>query len=198
MNETTITDNEAINIINRNVKGTTAVSIDIKTSMDSKGKMKKTDNPFVNKGLVKIVTLNGLIGFDYENSVNNQATRENKKHRETKSRAWGTLTENRLFVTHKDNFYLQVKVQNSSKPVYQLPNGSEVPSEQIKPFLPKKHKSSTQNDIKKEVIVRDIKMSNITGMRFNNGAYNIIPETTSSKVEYQKEKSTEVTETTQV
>lgn len=177
-NATVITKSEAVNIISRNVKGTTTITIDMDSPMDGKGKMRKTGNPFVGKGIIKRVTMNGMIGFDYENSVNRQATREDKEHRGAKPRTWGTLTPDRLFVEHKGQYYLQMKVQKASTPVYMYPDGTILETSEIKPFIPIKKKSSTQSDIDKEVIVRDVKMENITGMRFNNGKYILDNEST--------------------
>lgn len=171
---TTITHSEAVNIINRNVKGTTMITVDMDSPMDSK--MKKTGNPYLNQGLIKKVTLNGLIGFDYAGNVNRLASKEGKDEREAKPRKWGVLTENRLFVTHKEQYYLQMRVEHSTDPVYMLADGSTIPTECVKPFLPTKSKSSTQADLNGEIIVRDIKMENITGMRFKHGDYTLIPE----------------------
>ena len=70
----------------------------------------------------------------------------------------------------------------------------------LEPFLPVKKGStstSTQSDLKKEVVVRDVKMSNLTGMRFNGGEYEIvastdmlIPQEKIAVVETSKEKVT--------
>ena len=187
-----ITSAEAINIINRNVKGTSTISIDLDSPMDGKGKMHKTGNPFFGLGVIKRVTLSGMIGFDYENSINRQAGREGKEEREAKSRAWGTLTENRLFVEHKGAYYLQMKVQSSSSPVFLMPDGTEVESSAIRPFIPEKSKSSSQADLDKEIIVRDVKMENITGMRFKYGDFTIVSET-NPIIEQRKEEATDKT-----
>jgi hypothetical protein len=166
-----------INIIQNTVKGTTVVSVDTVTEP----KMNKTGNPFYGR-VTKSCTMNGLIGFDYSNSVNNQANREGKEEREVKARAWGILTEDRLFVTHKDEYYLQVKVQSiSDTPVFYC-DGEMIDKTVLEPFLVKHSgKSSTQADIDKEVIVRDIKMTNVKSIRFAGGEYDIIPD--SDKVE---------------
>lgn len=185
-NPTVITTAEAKNIIDRNVKGTTIITIDVDSPMDGKGKMLKTGNPFCGLGIIKKVTLNGMIGFDYENSVNRQAAREEKESREAKSRAWGTLTANRLFVEHKGAYYLQMKVENASTPVYMYPDGTVIDTNMIKPFLPVKKASSTQADLDKEVIVRDIKMENIAAMRFHSGNY-ILTNMETHKIEQSKE-----------
>lgn len=171
---TVITTSEAVRIIQRNVQGTMAVSIDTDTEVDKS--MNKTGNPFYGMGIRKLSTLNGLIGFDYQNSVNNQADREGLEHREAKPRKWGILTDDRLFVIHKGKWYLQMKVQSATNVRYQYPDGNPIDVEVLEGFLKEKTKSSTQEGIEKEVIVRDITMSNITAMRFKGAEYAIIPQ----------------------
>jgi len=68
----TITQDQLIETI-LNSKGSLAVSF--KTQTDPK--MKKTGNPFLDRKIMKISKIGGLIGFDYGNAVNNQAKREN-------------------------------------------------------------------------------------------------------------------------
>jgi hypothetical protein len=146
--------------IENNVKGTTAVSILSETPvrMVKKHRETKEANPYL--GAVKSQKKNGMIGFDYGNSVNNQAEREGKEQRETHSRTWGILSDSRLFVHHKGNSYLQVKVQSVTDTVYML-NGKEISAEDIKPYLSASKPSSTQADLDKQVIINDIKMVNV-------------------------------------
>lgn len=171
---TTITTSEAIRIIQRNVNGTMAVSIDTDTEVDKS--MNKTGNPFYGMGIRKLSTLNGLIGFDYENSVNNQAAREGLEARTAKPRKWGVLTDDRLFVVHKGKWYLQMKVQSATNVRYQYPDQRPIDVAVLEDFMPEKARSSTQADLTKEVCVRDITMSNITAMRFKCAEYDIIPQ----------------------
>lgn len=171
---TTITTQEAIHIIQRNVNGTMAVSIDTNTEVDKS--MRKTGNPFYGMGIRKLSTMNGLIGFDYENSVNNQALREGKETREAKPRKWGVLTDDRLFVVHNGKWYLQMKVQSATNVRYQYPNGNSIDVAVLEDFMPEKSRSSTQIDLTKEIFVRDITASNITAMRFKGAEYTIVPQ----------------------
>lgn len=167
-----ITTEEATNIIQRNVKGTMAISIDAVTVPT----LLKTGNPF-NDNILKHCTMSGLIGFDYENSVNNQDKREGGEgNRVAQPRKWGVLSDDRLFVLHKGKTYLQMKVQSSSLPVYTDLQGNEIPYESVKPFVPVKKASSTQEGIEKEVIVRDVNMENVKSMRFIGQDYVIISE----------------------
>lgn len=158
-----------VNFVNESVHGTTSGSFAVETDV----KLKK-GNPF---GKVKCLqTLNGMIGFDYSNSVNNLALKENKDVRETKERAWGVLSDNRIWVLHTPKgetevkFYLQMKVQkrldNATEfPIYLTEDGKEVEYEALKEWKYATSKSSTQSDLDGEVIVRDIKLENIREAR---------------------------------
>lgn len=152
------------------VKGTTAVSVVSETAvrMVKKHRETKEVNPFI--GAIKRQKKNGLIGFDYQNSVNNQAEREDKEEREAKSRTWGILSESRLFVHHKGASYLQLKLQSVTDTVYLL-NGVEISEESLKPYLSSSSPSSTQDDLEKQVIVNDIKMENIKAMTMMGETY---------------------------
>jgi hypothetical protein len=168
--KTKVTTSEIVNIIQRTVKGTMAVSVDAVTEPD----MRKTGNPYHGK-VMKHCTMNGLIGFDYENAINNQDKREGGAgEREAKPRKWGVLTPDRLFVTHKDSYYLQMKVQSASDPVYFM-DGKEISVDILKPFMPVKKISSSQEGLEKEVIVRDVKLENVKSIRFNGADYEILP-----------------------
>lgn len=172
MGKTIVTVSEAVSIISRTVRGTMAVSIDAVTVPE----MRKTGNPYAGR-ITKSCRMDGMIGFDYENSLNNQAAREGKEDRDAKARKWGVLTADRIFVTHKGAWYLQMKVQSTDTPVYRDDMGNEIAKDTLAPFLPAKSApSSTQSDLDKEIIVRDVKMSNVKGMRFNGGEYEIIPD----------------------
>ena len=72
----------------------------------------------------------------------------------------GVLSDSRLFVHHKGQSYLQVKVQSTTDTVYLL-NGEEISYDLLKPYLSATGTSSTQADLDKEIIVNDIKMANV-------------------------------------
>lgn len=183
--KTIVTVKEAVAMIQRTVRGTMAISVDAVTVPD----LRKTGNPFVGK-IVKACTMNGLIGFDYETSVNNQAGREGKEERDAKPRKWGVLTADRLFVEHKGQYYLQMKVQSASTPIYRDLDGNEIPLSAIEAFMPPKAKSSTQADLEKEIVVRDVKVGNLRGMRFCGADYEIIPDAPAVNAETTETKAT--------
>lgn len=168
--KTKITTEQAIEMIRNNVRGTMMLSITALTEP----KMRKTGNPF-DGNVFKVCDMTGAVGFDYEKSVNRQDVREGGDGtREAKPRAWGVLTEDRLFVQHNGKTYLQMKVESATDPIYLTKSGNEISVEALKPFMPTRSGSSTQDGIKKEVVVRDISFDNITAMRFMGTEYAII------------------------
>lgn len=163
------------------MKSCHAVSVDTVTIPS----MRKTGNPYV--GAVKVQTMNGLIGFDYANAVNNQLAREDNDNAfefVPHTRKWGVLMDNRNMVEHKGKYYLQMKVQSlSGKPRYMM-DGQEIDSALVKPFLQEKSKVGTQAavGIEKEVIVRDVELGNIRAIRMDGEEY-VIGETVKAEVE---------------
>ena len=168
-----ITKESFVELINMNVKGNTMISIDVITEP----KMRKTDNPYM--GVRKHQTKSGIIGFDYTNAINNQAAREDLEHREAKKRAWGVLSDNRIWVHNIDKktgmtkIYLQMKVQSTNNTSYIMPDGTLIDSSLIYPFLPEHKASSSQADLEKEVIVNDIFIDNIVSIRMFGKTWNI-------------------------
>lgn len=161
----TISKIELIEKIN-SIKGASMVSIDIV----SEPRMRKTDNPYL--GATKSVTLSGVINFNYENSVNNQLERENKERDfESQSRSWGTHEGN--LITHKGEYYLSIKVQNSSQPVY-IYEGHQLEKAAVEPFLYESRKPHTQENVEKEIVVRDVKISNIKSFRAFGDEYLVV------------------------
>jgi hypothetical protein len=163
----TITKQELVTLVN-SATGATFVSADI----TSEPKMRKTDNPFV--GAIKVVTLSGQINFDYANAVNNQLEREGNETAGTfksQARAWGVREDN--WITHKGQYYLTIKVQNSSEPIF-LFEGKEIDKAQLEPFMSESKKPHTQAELDKEVIVRDVKLDNIRCIRAFGEEYKVI------------------------
>jgi len=152
------------------VKGTTAVSILSETTVRMVKKHRETGEPNPFMGAVKSQKKNGLIGFDYESSVNLQAGREGKDEREAQSRTWGVLSASRLFVHHKGQSYLQLKVQSVTDTVYTL-DGKTIDAVDIQPYLSASKPSSTQADLDKAVIINDIKMGNIKAITMMGETY---------------------------
>ena len=168
MSKLQLTVPQAQAMLTQNINGAEIVTVDLDSDMD--GKMRKTGNPFAGQGIVKRETLNGMIGYIYGNSINRLASKEGKEEREAKRHPWGDMDVKHLFRTHRGNGkkYLSMKVQNVTVHGFFRPDGSEVSSDEIKPFIPKKKKSSSQSDLEGEVIARDYKMGNITAIRMRH------------------------------
>jgi len=169
-----VTIAQIVGLIRQNVKGTTIVTIETETDP----RMRKTGNPYANKGVIKKQTLNGVMGFDYEAGVNRRAEKEGKEaDRTAQPRKWGVLMPDRLFVTHKGSYYLQLQCEGVSNRRFELPDGTEVPESEIKSFIPDKEESSIQSDIENKLIIRDVKMENVRSITFKGTKYEIVSET---------------------
>lgn len=151
------------------VQGCQPVSLDIVTDP----RMTKTNNPYI--GTMKHNTINGLIGFNYTNSCNNQLAREGQeKDFEAQPRKWGERKGKLVYHT-KDNeekIYVEVKVQSASEPVFMF-NGQEISKALIEHYLPKHKKPSTQDKIEKEIVVRDVSFDSIKAIRVDGTEYEI-------------------------
>jgi hypothetical protein len=148
------------------VKGTSAVSFNTTTSV----KMNKTNNPYHGR-VTKVSKVNGIVGFNYKNSCNNQLEREGKeKNFKPQSRKWGKHDEKIPCVINHTNKngefkqYVNLKVQSTSdKPKYFL-DDEPINKEVIKDFLPQSKKPNTQKNIDDEIVVRDYDVDSIDGM----------------------------------
>lgn len=171
-----MTIGQTVDMLLQNVKGAEIVTVDLDSDMDGKGKMRTTGNPFVGKGIVKRMTLNGVIGYIYGNAINRLATKEGKEDRDAKLHPWGDMDEKHLFRTHRGNgtTYLSMKVQGTTVHGFFAPNGDEIDATAIKGFIPEKHKSSSQADLEGEVIARDFSMANIRAIRMRGVEIKII------------------------
>ena len=178
MNVIHLTKKQTVDMLRQNVNGAEMVTVDLDSDLDGKGKMRKTGNPYVGKGLVKRETLNGVIGYIYSNAVNRIAGKEGKEDREAKQHPWGDMDSKHLFRTHRTSgaAYLSMKVQGVTVHGFFLPDGTEIPADQVRPFLPEKRKSSTQNDLEGEVIARDYAMRNVRAIRMRKVEIRIMQE----------------------
>ena len=114
-------------------------------------------------GLRKVSRVNGFIGWNYTNSVNNQRAREgNDETFVAHPRKWGERLQGTPLVSHKGEYYLELKVERSLGHRY-FTDTREVSHEEIAPYLSEKRESARQ-ETEKAIILRDYKVSNIVGM----------------------------------
>lgn len=147
----------------KSCKGSTFVTIQTVTKPTFSGGM---SCPFV--GAIKISRVNGCIGFNYENSVNNQRAREgSEKDFEAKPRTWGHRIPGTPLVKHKGSYYLEMKVEKSESPVYIL-GTYLLDNNDIKPWIPKQ---TSRQEVEKPVILRDYKIDSIQKIVINKQEY---------------------------
>lgn len=157
---------EFVNMFSEEMKKGRKISLDMTSELKIGKDIKKTGNPFIGSTITKSVSLSGMAGASYENMVNAQLGREDKEQTfVAQPRTWGTHV-NEYFVEHKGNYYLQVKVEASSTPVYRV-DGVEVETAKLEPFLPARGEANTQADLDKKVVIRDVKLDNLKVIRFN-------------------------------
>jgi hypothetical protein len=144
----------------------------------------KSGNPFGGTcrthRLRKMSRVGGMIGWVYENAVNNQRAREGKpcdpvtgevEHFTPEARRWG-VRRRRVdgslspFVDHKGETYLEVKVERSLQCEYRLDDGTPVDASLVEPWLPNKPEGRRQM-VDKPVILRDYSLSNIREVTIN-------------------------------
>lgn len=157
-----------------NTKGATIVSMETFT----KPNLLKTNNPYWDKEnkkwlLTKISKVNGMIGWRYTNSVNNQRVRENKKDDfQAVERRWGQRIQGTPLVEHKGKVYIELKLENRYETVYVDDGGREVDTEFVEQFLPKSKRSSRQG-LDKEVVLRDYMLDSIESITMGGEFYKV-------------------------
>lgn len=159
-----ITTAQMINMI-RDQKGCTFATI--RTNTDPKA---RKACPVAN--LRKISHLNVMIGFNYENAVNNQRTREQAEADfVSQPRKWGKRVDLKT-VEHNGKVYLTTATLNHYETSYQDIQGNPVAKETVEPFMPVKKPSATQGT-EKEIIYRDFDANNITEITMNGETFTV-------------------------
>lgn len=157
-----ITKSNFVDFIRANVNGTSAITVKLNRNMDDTN-MRKTNNPYSGCGIVKKELLNGIIGYIYSDSVNRIAIKEDKELRNAKPHPWGDMDSKHLFRIHRKTgkHYLSMRLTNANVIGFFKQNGEQIDENTIRPFIPEKKKSSTQEDLNGEVIALDYNLDNI-------------------------------------
>lgn len=168
MNVSAITEVRLVEMLRQN-KGATIVTIVTRTEPD----MRKTGNPFVGR-VVKVSRVNGMLGFNYSNSVNRQLEREGEvADFVAQPRKWGNRIEGTPLVEHKGNYYVEMKVEKSLGHRFEWTDGTILDDkaiENMKVFMPIKSSSSSQGT-DKEIILRDYKVASIIAITYRGHCY---------------------------
>lgn len=121
--------------------------------------------------LKKRSEINVCLNHVYGNSVNNQRAREegeNAEYFEPAPRKWGMRIRGTTLVLHKDNYYLEVKVEKVYKTQYYLDNVAVAQCE-IEGFLQERNEPERggRQDVERPVILRDYKLSSVREIYVN-------------------------------
>ena len=161
----------------REVKGARAVSVVTVTVPAMNKKVNGEINPY--HGRVQKRTYRSvMIGFRYQNSVNNQLDREGKETDfVAKPRQWGVHVDGTPLIEHKGKFYLECKVERVIGNQYYV-DGEMVEDSVVEPYITKRTPSARQAaaGVEKEVILIDVALENIETITMNGDAYTITKE----------------------
>jgi len=129
--------------------------------------------------VTKIANIGCMVGYNYENSVNNQRERENELKDFMAAKLWkgaGSRISAAL-ATHdtKGTFYLTYKKQQTFKSFHFDSVLNFIPVAMLKPFFPKNDVAKYQG-VAKPVYHREIALANVRRLKFRKTTYEIIHE----------------------
>jgi len=146
--------------------------------------LRKADNPYFGR-VHKFTRVNGVVGFSYQNSVNNQRQREASPDTIEEAEAvptfhalprkWGQRIQGTALVEHKDSVYVEVKVEKIVDHFYTVDGKlvGEKQFDEIESFLQKKSPSARQ-EVEREVVLRDYKIENVKAVRVAGKQFNVV------------------------
>lgn len=152
------------------IRGARPVTITMKTTPRlRKAIAAKFGNPY------KVSVVNGILNFNYQNSVNRQLEREEKTPDFKTQKAWFEHTEIAGIVRSKSDpskLYLQLKVQKAIKSSFFKADGTPISKRSIGKHLPKQSKPTHQG-VKKFVHVIEISFSNVQALVCDGRSYQL-------------------------
>lgn len=154
------------------VKGARMATI----TMETEPAMRKTNNPYYGN-VTKRTTMNITMNFSYENSVNNQRTKEGSDNTfQASPRKWGERIPGTCFVTHKGFTYMEVKANGApqSTEYFLTDNGQPIAKADLELYLQEKSSNAAHQGVEKEIILRDIKITNIREIKINGGHFIVL------------------------
>lgn len=157
------------------IRGVSFASIRSVTQLD----MRKTGNPFHGK-ISKVSKVLAIVGnWSYEQSLINQAKRENVETEfEIKPRKWGVRLNDSGIVEHNGRLYLECKIQKCFDSRIVWSDGRYLSHDEIdsvRSFMPIRKESSTQDSIEKKIILRDYAFDSIRKIKLGGITYRIRP-----------------------
>jgi len=145
----------------KGIKGATTVGIDYESPV----KMKKTGNPFADRCVTKSQSVSGMIGVNYENSVNRQLVREGKEPEfEAQARTWGEHVSSAIVVSKDGNFSIILQAVNPPQNVQYFMDGAPIDKSVIEDFLPVR-KPSAHQGTEKPVMNQTFRLDRVKSIR---------------------------------
>jgi hypothetical protein len=127
--------------------------------------------------ITRIANVGVMVGYIYENSVNNQLEREGKEREFMAQQLWkgkGKRISHAL-ATHieKGTFYLTYKAQQTFRALHLDTNLNIVPNSVIEAYFPKSDPSAYQGT-EKAVYHRELSIDNVRRLKFKKTTYVVI------------------------
>lgn len=127
--------------------------------------------------ITKIANVGGMIGYCYENSVNNQLEREGKEKEFMAKQLWNGKGKrlSLALATHveKQTFYLTYKAQQTFRAFHFDSVLNFIPYALLKPYFPASDPSKYQGT-ETAVMHREISIDNVKRLKFKNTTYVIL------------------------
>lgn len=127
--------------------------------------------------VTKIAAVGCMIGYNYENSVNNQREREDELKNFMSQPLWkgkGKRLSTALSMhIEKSCFYMSYKSQQTFRSFHFDSALNFIPLALLKPFFPKSNPAKYQG-VNKPVYHREIKIDNIRKLKFRKMTYEIV------------------------
>lgn len=131
-------------------------------------------NPFTDKGIMKVATVNCQLQSDYENAVNAQLKREGKPANfVAAARVWGKRVGDTCVVEHNGEHYMAYRAIKCLKTRLIDSKGHFVSEAALAPWIKEKSPNARQGT-DKEIIWRTPKLSNIRRIHINKKKFEIV------------------------
>ena len=128
--------------------------------------------------VTRIANIGIMLGYNYQNSVNNQRERENELKDFMSQPLWKGKGKrlSPCLSTHveKETFYMSYKAQQTFKSFHFDTALNLIPVSLLKPFFPQS--SNASQGTEKAIYHREISIDNIRRLKFKKTTYEIIPE----------------------
>lgn len=130
--------------------------------------------------LKKRTTANVTLNFIYANSVNSARNKESKELNIEKfvphARKWGERIQGTTLVQHKNEVYVEARFMGKPSNVTFFLDGTEIPKTEIAMYLKEANSNAEHQGLSKknEVIIRDIKLSNVAEIKMGGEHYVVI------------------------